>query len=123
MKQQNRGFNKILPKGDLLNNSIISAICAINFELSNGTTIVFGLNSFVNYIGFDIVSFHKGYSPTGIEAKGLISKTTTPGEYVGFCFGFLGYWYGVKTGTGIYSNVTCAGFTVITAWFLISEVP
>ncbi|MBU0496786.1 MAG: hypothetical protein KKG04_02390 [Candidatus Thermoplasmatota archaeon] len=123
LKLQNRGIIKILPKGDFLNNSIISAMCAINFELSNGTTVVLGLNSFINYIGFDIISFHKGYSPTGIEAKGLISKSTTPGEFVGFCFGFLGYWYGEKTGTGIYSSVTCAGFTVITAWFPIPELP
>ena len=28
-------------------------------------------------------------------------------------FGFLGYWLGEKTGTGGYSNVTVAGFTVL----------
>jgi hypothetical protein len=118
-----RLFQKLLVRDSILNNSVISAMCAINFELANGTTFVFGLNSFINLIGFNIVSAHTGYSPTGIEAKGLLSKTTTPGDFFGFMFGFLGYWYGEKTGTGQYSSLTAAGFTFITAWFPVPELP
>lgn len=118
-----RLFQKPLVRDSILNNSVISAMCAINFELANGTTFVFGLNSFINLIGFNIVSAHTGYSPTGIEAKGLLSKTTTPGDFFGFMFGFLGYWYGEKTGTGQYSSLTAAGFTFITAWFPVPELP
>ena len=118
-----RLFQKPLVRDSILNNSVISAMCAINFELSNGTTFVFGLNTFINLIGFNIVSAHSGYSPTGIEAKGLTSKTTTPGDFFGFMFGFLGYWYGEKTGTGQYSSLTAAGFTFITAWLPVPEVP
>jgi len=102
--------------GPILNNSIFSAMCAINFELTNGTTFVFGLNSFVNFIGFDIVSFHLGDARDGIETNGIFPKKTDPGRYVGFMFGFLGAWTGQKTSTGFYSNVTVAGFSVITAW-------
>jgi hypothetical protein len=116
-------FQKPLVRDSILNNSVISAMCAINFELANGTTFVFGLNTFINLIGFNIVSAHTGYSPTGIEAKGLLSKTTTPGDFFGFMFGFLGYWYGEKTGTGQYSSLTAAGFTFITAWFPVPELP
>jgi len=118
-----RLFQKPLVRDSILNNSVISAMCAINFELANGTTFVFGLNSFINLIGFNIVSAHTGYSPTGIEAKGLTSKTTTPGDFFGFMFGFLGYWYGEKTGTGQYSSLTAAGFTFITAWFPVPQLP
>jgi hypothetical protein len=115
-------FKKSLVRDSILNNSVISAMCAINFELANGTTFVFGLNTFINLIGFNIISAHTGYSPTGIEAKGLQSKTTTPGDFVGIMFGFLGYWYGEQTGTGQYSSLTVAGFTFITAWFPIPEI-
>ena len=38
----------------IINNSIFNAMCAIDFELTNGNTLVFGLNMFVNYIGFDL---------------------------------------------------------------------
>jgi hypothetical protein len=111
-----------LPRDSILNNSVISAMCAINFELSNGTTFVLGLNSFINLIGFNIISFHKGYSPTGIEAKGLLTKSTTPGDFLGFMFGFLGYWYGESTENFKYSSLTTAGFTVLTAWFPVPEI-
>ena len=116
-------FDKLPRITPIFNNSIINAMCALNFELSNGTTLVLGLNSFVNYIGFDIISFHKGYSPTGIEARGVVQQQTTAGEFFGFVFGFLGYWYGEKTGTGLYSSVSCAGFSVITAWIQLPLVP
>ena len=98
-------------------------MCAIDFELINGTTAVFGLNTFINYVGFDIVSFHKGYATGGIDTKGLITKSTPPGTYVGFMFGFLGYWLGEKVIAGVYSNVTVAGFTVITTWLPIPLFP
>jgi len=98
------------------NNIIINAICAINFELTNGTTLVFGLNTFINLVGFDIISFHRGYSPDGIQTKGLLEQSTDPGEYIGSMFGLLGYWFGTKTGTGTYSDVVVSGFTVATTW-------
>ena len=98
-------------------------MCAIDFELTNGTTFVFGLNTFVNYIGFDIISFHHGYATNWIDTKGLLTSSTPPGEYIGSMFGFLGYWLGEKTGTGGYSNVTVAGFTVFTAWLPIPVSP
>lgn len=108
---------------DLKNNSVFNAMCAIDFELINGSTLVFGLNTFVNVVGFDIVSLHKGYAVDGIDTKGLFSKATPPGEYIGFMFGFLGYWLGEKIIAGMYSNVTCAGFSVITVWLPIPLFP
>jgi hypothetical protein len=108
------------PRAPLADNVIINAICAISFQLTNGTTLVFGLNTFMNIVGFDIISFHKGYSPTGIDTKGLMQQATAPGTYIGSMFGLLGYWFGTKTGTGVYSDLTVAGFTVGTAWFPIS---
>lgn len=107
----------------IINNSIFNAICAINFELINGTTYVFGLNTFMNLVGFDIVSIHRGYTNDGIESKGLLTRSNDPGEYAGFMFGFLGYWYGTKTGTGVYSDLVVSGFTVITAWLPIPLNP
>jgi len=109
------------PKKFLADNVIINAICAIDFELNNGTTFVFGLNTFINYVGFNIVSFHKGYSYGGINTKGLMDKSTDSGEHLGFMFGLLGYWLGTKTGTGIYSELTVAGFTVFTTWIKLSD--
>jgi len=100
-----------------LENVIFNMICAINFELENGNTFVFGLNTFVNIIGFNIVSIHKGYSPDGINTLGgLLAQSNEPGNYTGFMFGFLGYWMGTSTGTGTYSDLIAAGFTVTTAW-------
>ena len=97
-------------------NVIINAICAINFELTSGKTFVFGLNTFMNIVGFNIISFHKGITDNGIETTGLLQQSTDPGEYVGFMFGLLGYWFGTKTGVGWYSDLTVAGFTVFTSW-------
>jgi len=115
-------WTKKITAGPILNNSVFSAMCAINFELTNGTTGVFGLNTFINYVGFDIISFHYGYAIDGIETNGLFStKKTDPGNYVGFMFGFLGAWSGEKISTGFYSNVTIAGFSVITAWLPIQQ--
>lgn len=122
IKLYENAIHRLISRDSILNNSIISAMCAINFELSNGTTFVLGLNSFINLIGFNIVSVHAGYSPTGIEAKGLTSKSTTPGEFFGFMFGFLGYWYGEQTGTGQYSSLTAAGFTFMTVWVPIPDI-
>ncbi len=99
-----------------LNNTLFSIISAITYTLTNGTTIVLGLNSFINYIGFNIISFHKGYATGGIQTNGVISDSVPPGEYVGFMFGFFGYWYGTKTSTAVYSSVTVAGLTFITLW-------
>lgn len=101
-----------------INNSIFSALSAISFTLENenGSTFVFGLNTFINYIGFDIVSLHKGYATGGIQTNGLISKSVPPGEYAGFIFGFFGYWFGEKISTGVYSDLTVAGLAIITAW-------
>ncbi len=101
----------------LPNNVIINAICAIDFELNNGSTFVFGLNTFMNLVGFDIISFHKGYTHGGIHTTGLVKQSTDAGTYLGSMFGLLGYWLGTKTGTGTYSDVTVAGFTVFTGWF------
>jgi hypothetical protein len=107
----------------IINNSIFNAICAINFEMVNGTTYVFGLNTFMNLVGFDIVSFHKGYTKDGIETKGLLTRSNEPGQYAGLMFGFLGYWFGTKIGTGEYSDLVASGFTVITAWLPIPLTP
>lgn len=115
-------FHK-MKTGPIINNSVFNAMCAIDFELINGSTAVFGLNTFVNVVGFDIISLHKGYAVDGIDTKGLISKAAPPGEYVGFMFGFLGYWLGEKIIAGVYSNVTCAGFSVITVWLPIPLFP
>ncbi len=115
-KKAFEGKNYRTPKKPLADNLIINAICAIDFELNNGTTLVFGLNTFINYVGFNIVSFHKGYSHGGIHTKGLMDKSTDAGEQLGFMFGLLGYWLGTKTGTGMYSELTVAGFTVFTFW-------
>ena len=98
-------------------------MCGILVELNNGTTAVFGLNTFINIVGFDIVSFHKGYATGGIQTTGLLSRSAPAGEYVGFMFGFLGYWLGEKVIAGVYSNVTVAGFTVITAWLPVPLIP
>jgi len=117
-----RIFNKIQTT-PIINNSIFNAMCVINFDLTNGTTAVFGLNTFINYIGFDIVSFHRGYAIDGIDTKGILSREAPPGEYVGFMFGFFGAWIGEKISTGFYSNVTVAGFSVITAWLPIPVFP
>jgi len=105
-----------------INNSIFSALSAISFSLENenGSTLVFGLNSFINIIGFNIASVHKGYAPEGIQTNGLISDSVPPGEYAGFIFGFFGYWYGEKISTGVYTNLTCAGLAIITTWV---EIP
>ncbi len=105
-----------------INNSIFSALSAISFSLENqnGSTLVFGLNTFINIIGFNIVSVHKGYAPEGIKTNGLISDSVPPGEYAGFIFGFFGYWFGEKISAGVYSNLTCAGLAIITTWV---EIP
>jgi hypothetical protein len=107
----------------LINNSLFSAMSAIFFEIQNGTNAVFGLNTFINVIGFDIISFHKGYAINGIQTNGLISKSVPPGEYFGVMFGFFGYWFGTKVSTGIYSNVTVAGLSIVTAWLPIPLNP
>lgn len=125
-KSKNVNFLRFLNRIEttpIINNSIFNAICAINFELINGTTLVFGLNTFMNLVGFDIISFHKGYTNEGIETKGLLTRSTDPGEYIGFMFGFLGYWFGTKTGTGVYSDLIASGFTVITVWLPLPLIP
>jgi len=125
-RKTNHGLFKSLPqrvpKTLPLNNSIFSALSAISFRLenANGSTLVFGLNTFINIIGFDIVSVHKGFAPDGIQTNGLVSDSVPPGQYAGFIFGFFGYWFGEKISTGVYSNLTCAGLAIITAWV---EVP
>lgn len=123
-KSKNSNFARIFnnPKTlPIINNSIFNAICGINFELTNGTTLVFGLNTFINLVGFDIISVHYGHTNDGIETRGLLSRSTSPGQYIGFMFGFLGYWLGTKTGTGIYSDLIANGFSVITVWLPIPE--
>ncbi len=107
----------------LINNSIFSAMSAISFEIQNGTNAVFGLNTFINIIGFDIVSFHKGYAVNGVQTNGLISKSIPPGEYFGFMFGFFGYWFGTKVSTGVYSDVTVAGLAIVTVWLPSPTTP
>jgi len=102
-----------------LNNSNVNAMCAINIQMT-GTTAVLGLNSFINYLGFDIVSVHKG-NVTSIQTTGMLgSKASSAGSYAGFMFGFLGYWVGEKDQVGVYSTLTAVGFTVITAWVPLS---
>jgi len=109
------------PRAPLAGDIIVNAICAISFQLTNGTTLVFGLNTFINLVGFDIISFHKGYSPDGVTTLGgLLVQSTTAGEHIGSMFGLLGYWFGTKTGTGTYSDVTVSGFTVGTFWLKTS---
>jgi hypothetical protein len=107
-------------RNPLPENFIVNAICAISFVLDECDTFVFGLNTFMNLVGLDIVSVHRGSSSGEITTfGGLLEQTAEPGEYIGFMFGFLGYWAGTKTGTGTYSDLTCAGFTVITSWIPI----
>jgi hypothetical protein len=101
-----------------INNTLFSALSAISFSLENenGSTLVFGLNTFINLIGFNIISLHKGYAPEGIQTNGLISGSVPAGEYTGFIFGFFGYWFGEKISTGVYTNLTCSGLGIITGW-------
>jgi hypothetical protein len=120
-KQAFEGKNHRAPRNPLIDNVIINAMCAIDFELNNGTTLVFGLNTFMNLVGFDIFSFHYGYTDGGIHTTGLFKQSTESGTYFGFMFGLLGYWFGTKTGTGKYSDLTVAGFTVFTTWFPIGS--
>lgn len=97
--------------------AIFNMVCAISFEMDSGNQWVFGLNTWVNFLGFDVISVHRGHSPDGISTLGgLLAQSTGPGNYTGFMFGFFGYWMGTKTGTGTYSDVICAGFSVTTAW-------
>ena len=111
-----------LPRNPIPDNVIINAMCAISFVLDSCDTFVFGLNTFMNLVGLNIVSFHRGNTTGEISTfGGLLEQTAGPGDYVGFMFGFLGYWSGTKTGTGTYSDLTVAGFTVITSWFPISN--
>jgi hypothetical protein len=108
------------PRNPLPENFIVNAICAISFTLDTCDTFVFGLNTFMNLVGLDIVSVHRGNTTGGITTfGGLLEQTAGPGDYIGFMFGFLGYWSGTKTGTGTYSDLNCAGFTVITSWIPI----
>ena len=105
----------------LVENVIFNMICAISFELESGNNLVFGLNTFINIIGFNIISVHKGNTTDGISTLGgLLAQSTDPGEYVGMMFGFFGYWMGTKTGVGTYSDLVCAGFTVTTLWLPIT---
>jgi len=108
-----------IQRSPIFNNTLFSVLSAISFTLDNGTTLVLGLNSFINYVGFDIVSFHKGHASTGIQTTGVISKSVPPGNYAGFIFGFFGYWFGQKTSTAVYSSVTVAGLGIITLWVSI----
>lgn len=99
---------------------ILNAICAINFEMESGDTLVFGLNTFMNYVGLNIISVHLGHFPNGITTfGGLLAQSVGMGNYTGLMFGFLGYWFGTRTGTGTYSDVLVAGFSVITFWYQI----
>jgi ethanolamine utilization microcompartment shell protein EutS len=96
---------------------ILNAMCAILLNLQGGKTVVLGLNTFINLIGFDIVSLHKGYASTDITTTGVLGQQIAPpGNYVGTLFGFFGYWYGTKVKTGVYSDLTASGFTVFTMW-------
>jgi len=113
-----RSLQERIPRNLPINNSIFSALSAITFtmENENGSAFVFGLNTFINYIGFNIISLHKGYAIEGIQTNGLITKSVPPGEYAGFIFGFFGYWFGEKISSGVYSNLTVAGLGIITFW-------
>ena len=114
-KFENRPFRR--PIASAVNNVIFNMVCAISFELDSGNTFVFGLNTWINIIGFNIISLHRGHSPDGISTLGgLLAQSTEPGNYTGLMFGFFGYWFGTKTGTGTYSDVLCAGFSVTTVW-------
>jgi len=104
-----------------INNSLFGALSAITCTIGNGTNAVFGLNTFINTIGFDIVSIHKGHAAEGIQLNGVTSDSVPPGEYLGFMLGFFGYWYGTKTSTFVYSDVTLAGLTFITLWLPIQS--
>lgn len=104
-----------------LNNTLFSVLSAITYTLENGTNIVFGLNTFINLIGFNIISVHKGYAPAGIQTNGVMTASVPSGEYIGSMFGFFGYWYGTKVSTATYSNLTVAGLTFITLWLPIQS--
>lgn len=111
-KNKHNNIIKKLPRSDLLFNSM----CSINFELDTGTTYVLGLNTFINLVGFNIISFHNGHTPDGIVTRGSTEITGDPGDYIGSMFGFLGYWFGTKTGSLTYSDLVVVGFTVLTFW-------
>jgi hypothetical protein len=83
--------------------------------------MLFGLKTFINTIGFNIISIHEGYATEGIQLNGLTSDSVPPGEYFGFMFGFFGYWYGTKASTLVYSDVTLAGLIIITFWLQIQS--
>ena len=115
-KSKNKPYRRL--RTPLNNSFILNAICAINFEMESGDTLVFGLNTFMNYVGLNIISVHLGHFPNGITTfGGLLAQSVGSGNYTGFMFGFLGYWFGTKTGMGTYSEVMVAGFSVITFWF------
>ena len=99
-----------------LNNTLFSVLSAITYTLENGTKVVLGLNSFVNIIGFNIASLHNVYALEEIQTNGVLLETVPPGENTEFMFGFFGYWFGTKTQTGVYSDVTVAGLTFIAFW-------
>jgi hypothetical protein len=104
-----------------INNSLFGVLSAITCTIDNGTNAVFGLNTFINTIGFDIISIHKGHAAEGIQLNGVTSNSVPPGEYFGFMFGFFGYWYGTKASTLVYSDVTLAGLIIITFWLQIQS--
>lgn len=96
-------------------NVVLNALCAIDFEFI-GTSRVLGLSSFMNFVGLNLISTHRGFAVDGIETNGVMTKQTDPGEYAGFMLGFFGYWAGERTVPGTYSEVIVAGFSVLTGW-------
>ena len=109
------------PRAPQNQNMIYNTMCAIKFDIENGSNLVFGLNTFVNKIGLDIFSLHFGYAPEGIETRGDSNQSLGPGDFIGFMFGFLGYWAGTQTGTGRYSDLFVSGFTSITLWLKLES--
>ena len=112
----NKPLNKIRTRGE--NNSILNSMCMIEFKLDTCITFVLGLNTFINIIGFDIVSLHSGItSEEGIKTKGTIGEQNLPqGDYFGVIFGFLGYWSGTYEGIMEYSSLYVLGLAIMTLW-------
>ena len=112
----NKPLNKIRTRGE--NNSILNSMCRIEFKLDSCITFVLGLNTFINIIGFDIISLHSGVtSIDGIKTQGTIGEQNLPqGDYFGVIFGFLGYWSGTYEGIMEYSSLYVLGLAIMTLW-------
>jgi len=113
---EDKAIKKLRTRAD--NNSILNSMCSIKFKFETCITFVLGLNSFINIIGFNIISLHSGTtSASGIQTEGALGiQNLEQGDYFGTMFGFLGYWSGTMEGILEYSDLEVVGFTIGTLW-------